>query len=193
MNALSIVWLYVWGNEIVIGASIVLFLVNIAFYPTIFSLFANYNDVKANLTKVDVYLTRIFPINGLCFYATWTTIASLINLAAALQYSGGYSASLSGTVSLTILLGVLIAYFVLENTVLDRFGFRFVFSVYPVVIWALIGVLTKHVGAAGEGRNVTFSAILLGITCLIFFGRISLVILFMRYRPLTTPTFKRLQ
>ena len=107
--------------------------------------------------KADVILTWIFPINGLFFYATWTTIASLVNLAAALQYSpSNVSGTTSGTISLSLLLITLVVYFILENTVLYRI-LRYVLSVYPVIIWALTGVLSAHWGVIGEERNSRFA------------------------------------
>ena len=134
--------------------------------------------IRSEPHKADVILTWIFPINGLFFYATWTTIASLVNLAAALQYSpSNVSGTTSGTISLSLLLVTLVVYFILENTVLYRI-LRYVLSVYPVMIWALIGVLAAHWGVEGEERNSRFSLGLLIIAIIAFIVRIILVVIF---------------
>ena len=136
--------------------------------------------------KADAVLTWILPINGLFLYATWTTIASLINLAAAIQYSSrvNVSATDCGTISLSLLLVALVVYFVLENTVLYRF-LRYVLSVYPVVIWALSGALAKHWGVEGEERNSRFALGLLIVTIIAFIVRIIIVVIFSVIRPLS--------
>ena len=70
----------------------------------------------------------ILPVNGMFIYATWTTIASLVNLAVVVQYSHDVSATNSGTISLSLLLAALVVYFILENTVFYRF-LQYVFTV----------------------------------------------------------------
>ena len=49
---------------------------------------------------------------------------------------------------------------------------RYVLSVYPVVIWALIGELAKHWRVKGEERNSDFSLGLLVVTVVLFIVRI---------------------
>ena len=123
--------------------------------------------------NLDKTLTWILPVNGLFLYATWTTIASLVNLAVVLQYTNAVSldATTSGTISLSLLLAVLVVYSILENTVLFSV-LRYVLSVYPVVIWALTGEVAAHWGAKGEERNSRFALGLLIVTVVIFIFRI---------------------
>ena len=184
VNACDIIWLYVWGNFFLTGACVVLFLFNVFFYPTLAMLVGYFYKIRSEAHKADTVLTWILPVNGLFLYATWTTIASLINLAAALEYtSTNVSATNSGTVSLSLLLVTVIVYFILENTVLYRF-LQYVFSVYPVVIWALSAVLSAHWGQEGEERNNKFTLGLLIITIMLFLIRIVIVIIFSVIRPL---------
>ena len=183
VNALNITWIYVWGNEHVVAACVILILFNVVFYPTIGALFGYFKVIEEDVGKVDNVLTRSLPMNGLCFYCTWTTIASLINLTAAVQTTTSISNEDMATVSLTLLLAVVLVYFILESTVLDNFGFRYVFSVYPVVIWALIGVLSAHWGNEGEGRNNIYTLVLLLLTVVLFAIKFILVGLFIKFRP----------
>lgn len=183
VNATNITWIYVWGNLYITAACVLLFLFNIFFYPTLAMLVGYFYKVRDEPHRVDTVLTWILPVNGLFLYATWTTIASLINLAAALEYSGSdVSGATSGTVSLSLLLVTLLVYFVLENTVLYRV-LRYVLSVYPVVIWALIGVLSVHWGVEGEETNSRFSLALLIIAIILFIVRIILVVILGVVRP----------
>ena len=83
---------------------------------------------------------------------------------------GTFTATQSGTVALSLLLIVVVIYATLENTVLFKV-LRYVFSVYPVVIWALVGELSAHWGAPGEERNSRFTLGLLVVTVALFIVR----------------------
>ena len=184
-NATNITWIYVWGNLYVTVACVLLFVFNLFHYTTIGMLVGYFYKSRSKPHKADTVLTWILPVNGLFLYATWTTIASLINLAAAIQYSSSVNVSATdcGTISLSLLLVALVVYFVLENTVLYRF-LRYVLSVYPVVIWALSGALAEHWGVEGEERNSRFALGLLIVTIITFIVRIILVVIFSVIRPL---------
>ena len=179
VNATNIIWIYLWGNLYLTAACVILILFNVFFYPTIGMLVGYFYKIRSSPHKADTILTWIFPINGLFLYATWTTIASLINLAAALQYSTSVNVSPAdcGTISLSLLLVALVVYFILENTLLYRV-LRYVFAVYLVVIWALIGALTNHWGVEGEERNGRYALALLIIAIILFIVRIILVVIF---------------
>ena len=124
-------------------------------------------------------------MNGLSLYATWTTIAALVNASIVLQYSFGVDPSTVGTVILFLLTAAILFYFTLENTVLDQYA-RDVYTVYPVVLWALMRILDKHWGVAGEGRNVVFTLVLLLGTVALMFLRSSLQVLFYHFRKRST-------
>jgi hypothetical protein len=99
----------VWGNAKVSAAAALLILFNVVFYPTNASL--AFFLSRANEAKLyDLWLTRILVLNGLLFYNTWTTIASLINLAAAMQYDGGVNGSTSAYVALALLTATVLTY-----------------------------------------------------------------------------------
>ena len=174
VNALNITWLFVWGYLHIVIASRVLFGLNLLFYPTVGLLVGNFYKNSSKSDNIDRTLTWVLPINGLFFYVTWTTIASLINLTVVLEYTntiGTFTATQSGTVALSLLLIVVVIYATLENTVLFKV-LRYVFSVYPVVIWALVGELSAHWGAPGEERNSRFTLGLLVVTVALFIVRI---------------------
>ena len=140
---LNCTWIFVWGNEGITASAVILFLFNIVFYPIITSL-AFFLSRSADAAKrYDVWLTRILVLNGLLFYATWTTIASLINLAAAVQHDANTNGSTAAYISLSLLTATVITYFLLENIIFNQY-LRYSFAVYPVIIWALSAVLGSH-------------------------------------------------
>ena len=175
-------WLYIWGNELVSVAFAFLVAFNLVIYVTISTLSFFFFSRMSIATKLDTYATRILALNGLSFFATWSTIAMLVNLCVVLQYSLGVSAATSASISLSLLATALVVYFTLENTILDQYT-RYVFSVYPVVIWALIGILADHWGKSGEKRNSVFALILLLVTVALAFARTVLFVIFYHFRP----------
>jgi hypothetical protein len=71
----------------------------------------------------------ILGMNGQGIYATWTTVASLLNFGHALKYVGMMEMEQTCTVILGLLMAVLVLYFILENTLLDKY-IRFLLTPY---------------------------------------------------------------
>ncbi|XP_072426744.1 uncharacterized protein [Chiloscyllium punctatum] len=176
-NLLNIGWLFLWDREYIIPA--LAFLALIAFTNYV-ALFFTYRALHTQLPwmqkyrKIDMWLVRILIQNGLAVYATWTTIATLINFAVVLTYSGCISNVTSGTVSLSILAFEVILWFYLENVVFDQYV-RYTLTVYPVVIVALSGSLDKNYNAISPTRNNIYIATLLAVACTAFAARIIIV------------------
>lgn len=191
VNLTSIVWIYVWDNLYIKTASGMLFLCAISLYVTLGSAAYYLDSQTSTLTKTDpkdLYATRILVLNSIAIYMTWVTIASLIGLTVVLQYSTNIGAVAAGTTSLTVLGVLVMIYFILENTILDRY-LRYVGIVYPVVIWALTGGVVAHWGKDPSGQNAIITYVLLGASVLLFLVRIILWIVFAKSRPLP-PTAK---
>ncbi|KAJ0059537.1 hypothetical protein NL108_001892, partial [Boleophthalmus pectinirostris] len=182
----NIGWLIVWDQGNMIVALVFLILVIITNYSMIFFICHGlhlYGPWLMKYHKEDLWCYRIIVQNGVMIYTTWTTIATLINLAIVLTYEAGMNPLDAGTISYSILSVVLLAWFVLENTVLDK-HVRYVLIVYPVVIWALSGNLDKNYDPESPNRNGIFIVVLLALACLIFVTRIGLVIWRHKKRPL---------
>jgi len=189
VNLTNIAWIYVWDNILIEVASGVLFASAISLYVTLGSaayFLYKQTPALAKDSPTDLYVARILVLNSLAVYATWVTIASLIGLTTVLQYFTALGAVNAGTVSLVALALFLALYFALENTILDRY-LRYVGIVYPVVIWALSGVLVAHWGATDEGPNPVLTLILLVAAVFVFLARIGLWTIFAKFRPLETP------
>lgn len=175
-------WLFLWDRSLMIPALIFLIFIAITNYIMIaFSCLGlhSYGAWLRKYHKVDLYLTRVLVQNGLAVYATWTTIASLVNLNVVLTTEAKMSQSDASTTVLSILVVVIATWFVLENWLLER-HVRYIWSIYPSVIWALSGVFTKNFNTASPSRNNIFNAALLGVGCCLCVLRIGLV--FWRHR-----------
>merc|ERR1712212_820239 len=125
--------------------------------------------------KVDLWLIRVLIQNGVAIYTTWTAIATLINLTIVLTYDAKMLPADAATTTLSILTGVLFLWFVLENGPLDK-HVRYIFTIYPVVIWALSGIMSGKYDAADLSRNNIFTVGLLASACVLFVSKILLVI-----------------
>ena len=139
--------------------------------------------------KIDLWITRLLVPNGLVIYATWLTAATHINLGIVLQYFANVSATTTGAVMLWLLSVLTLSYFALENTILDRYT-RFIFMVYPVLIWALSGVMSAHWGKEDPDTNPVLTLLLLLLAIVLLLTRAVLVTIFAFRRPLIYPSSK---
>ncbi|KAK1172517.1 hypothetical protein AOXY_G5118 [Acipenser oxyrinchus oxyrinchus] len=177
-NIFNIIWLFLWDREYMVAGVIILALIAFTNYIVLLFSYHGLNTYFAWLNKyykVDLWLIRILVQNGVAVYTTWTTIATLLNFAVVLTYNGGVARETAGTVVLSILLVEVILWFVAENFFLDKYV-RYTLTIYPVVIVALCGNMTKNFNAESPSRNGIFIAVLLGISCLIFAVRVLLVV-----------------
>ncbi|XP_073344172.1 uncharacterized protein [Pagrus major] len=174
----NIGWLLVWDNGIMIAALVFLFLVICTNYSMLFFICHGlhiYGPWLKKYHKADLWLIRVLVQNGVMVYTTWTTIATLINVAIVLTYEVNMSPLDAATVSYSVLSVVLLVWFVLENFVLDK-HVRYILIVYPVVIWALSGNYDKNYNAESPSRNGIFIVVLLALACVLFAIRIVLVV-----------------
>ncbi|KAL2085131.1 hypothetical protein ACEWY4_018451 [Coilia grayii] len=175
---LNIAWLLLWDREQMIAAFVVLALVAFTNYAIIYFSCHGLKSYGAWLNKyhkVDLWLIRILVQNGIGVYTTWTTLATLINLTIVMDFNGQLSTLDAATVSLSILLVEVLVWFAVENTVLDK-HVRYILTIYPVVIVALTGNMTKNFHPESPSRNGIFIAVLLGLSCALFVIRVILVI-----------------
>ncbi|MEE6474592.1 hypothetical protein FKM82_010435 [Ascaphus truei] len=177
-NVFNIGWIFLWDREYLIPALVFLGAITLTNYIVLFISYRTlffHGDWFQRMHKVDLWLIRILVQNGIALYATWTTVASLLNFAVVLTYNGGFPNSTSGTVALSILAFEVVLWFCLENFVFDKYV-RYTITVYPVVIVGLSGALDKNYNASSPGRNSVFIAVLLAVACALFAVRLVLVV-----------------
>ncbi|XP_051910254.1 uncharacterized protein LOC127593076 [Hippocampus zosterae] len=185
----NIGWLFVWDRRLVSVALAFLIVVTVTNFAMIFFSCCGLHIYGAWLHKfhrVDLWLVRVLVQNGIAMYATWTTIASLLNLAIVLNTYASLSQTSAATISLAILVVVVFVWFVLENFFLDK-HVRYILVIYPVVIWALIGSYTKNYDAESPSQTGIFAVVVLAAACVLFATRIILVV----WRHIKSPIYKQ--
>ncbi|KAI7809184.1 hypothetical protein IRJ41_001792 [Triplophysa rosa] len=186
---LNSTWLVLWDRVSLLMIAALIVLALIAFTNYLLILFscvglrANGSWLKQNHPK-DLICIIVLVQNGIATYATWTTIATLLNFTVVLDMAS-VSPTNAATASLCILLLEVVTWFIIENFVIER-HVRYILTVYPVIIYALIGNLSKHYNAADPGRNAVFSVVLLVVTCIVLVVRVGLVV----WRHRTLPLFR---
>ena len=191
-NVSNIVWVYLWGYNLpqVAFPFIILmwgFLVAALSVEAV-HIYKLTPIMQTRLRyKVDLWISRLLVTNGIAIYVTWLTTATLINLGIVLQYFGDVDSGTTGTIVLWLLSIVVLAYFALENAILDRFT-RFIFIVYLVFIWALSGVLSAHWGQEDPNTNPVLTLLLLILVIVLLIARVVLIIIFSIFRPLPYST-----
>lgn len=126
----------------------------------------------------DIWLTRGLIHNGVAMLATWVSVATVLNLAMVLTYSGDKIASVEGaaTAGLTVLTLEVALFAATDLLLLDRWT-RYTLTPYAVLIVAFTGSIAKNYEAGA--RNSVFTIVLLAASCLL--AIIKLVLTFFRH------------
>ncbi|XP_043911508.1 uncharacterized protein LOC122788674 [Protopterus annectens] len=187
-NLIIIGWLFLWDREYLVAALVFLVGIAVTNYVT---LFISHRALHSHSTwlqsfhKTDIWLIRILVQNGIALYATWTTIASLLNFVIVLIYCGNVSHDTACIAVLSILLFLIILWFYLENFLLDKYV-RYTLTVYPVIITALTGILYRNYSLTSKTQIYIYSAVLLALVCTILVIRLVIVI----WRHIKRPLYK---
>ncbi|XP_013394717.1 uncharacterized protein LOC106162124 [Lingula anatina] len=184
-NIANVVWLILWDRLLSAWALPCIALVPFTLYICLFISFRRLNDNKVTMInqgyRKDVWLTRFLTQNGMAFYATWTTIATLLNVAIVMTYDGSVAMETSCTAVLGILAVELLFWFTLDNFVLDKFT-RYLFSPFIIILLALTASLVQ--GYDPTKTNKIFTMVLLGIASVMAITKVAFMIWRHRTRPL---------
>ena len=160
----NLTWIFMWDRQIIEYSVIPSALMAFFLYCMLFFTLRATRDHESEFKKYDmmkeVWMVRMMLQNPMAFYATWVTIATLLNLSIAMHYRGGVDSQDSVTVLFCVLAVEVIGWFVLDVFVIDRYT-QYIFTPYVVVIIALFGSLDKN--WKPNRRNQIFSATLLGV------------------------------
>ncbi|XP_077982438.1 uncharacterized protein LOC144437385 [Glandiceps talaboti] len=171
---LNTAWLVLWDRELMQYAFIVLVLVCLTLYTCLFIVHKNlwkHLSPMMRHQKLDVWCIRILVHNGIAIYATWCTVATLLNTGVVLVYWYDLTQETAGLICLSILSLEVVVWFLLETFVLDKWV-RYTLTVWAVIIWALAGILDLN----WDTSNATciFSIVLIVVASCIFIFRIIL-------------------
>ena len=173
------VWLFLWSIKSVIGTFVVLVMAQIFLDLTLYfglTDFYEYTSTHSNLSesKLDIWCQRFLVQNGLLFYGTWTTVASLLNTGILFRYELEVASQTASLIGLSILTVLILAWFILENFVFTAYT-EFTFTPYIVLIWAFTGI---HISVWGNNTPVAvFNLVLLIFSCLFLVARITIIVI----------------
>ena len=134
-------------------------------------LFENQSELDQLGLRKDIWFVRIFVQNGTAVYATWASLMAIFSFGKFLVTYAGVSVSNASTFSLVLILLSTVNYFAFENFVWQNY-LRYMWVPYPVVLWTLVGCLTKNLTTTGHfTRNNIFTIVVLVIIVCIFIAR----------------------
>lgn len=123
-------WLFIWDNQLMTPSAIFLVLIALSNWAAlvIFSknLWGNVVTLKTESPN-DLLAYRVLFLNGLGIYTTWTTLASLINIAVALVYDGGLPEPTPSLIALAFLTMLMTVWTPLELMFWDNY-FRYMIT-----------------------------------------------------------------
>ena len=169
----NLAWIFVWDRQHIIVAFVILAsLTGFLYTAIIFTLRATYKNIQKCCRERGWVVGQVH--NAMCFYATWVSVATLINFGTVLSYGGGnVPQSTTCTIILSILTVGLVAWFVADLVFLDKYV-RYVLTPYIVLILAFSGSIDKNWNPANT--NSIFTACLLGIVCAMLLVKIVVMI-----------------
>ena len=205
-NVLNIGWIIAFDRsgkrpELLIIAMFLLWLITFTLYICGVLICKYLSRAGATLEQSgnvkDIWMIRIFTLNGITFYGTWCTIASLLNFAIVLQYRANVNELTAAWICLGILTAELVAWFILETFVFDK-HLRYCFSQYIVLLVAFSGLLSKHYNSSEPEAYTIYVMFLLSLSGLL--ALVKLVIMIVKgirnpinYNNIIVPTTKELE
>lgn len=169
-SVLNTAWIFLFDREQLVASFIFLFAIAISIYICGVLVCRSLSKAGAILENSgnakDIWMTRLFTLNGLAFYGTWCTIATLLNLVIVLQYVGLVDAYVCAWVALGILTLELICWFILETFIFDH-HLRYCFSPYIVLLVAFSGLLSKQYDPAAPATYIYYVFFLIALSAVL--------------------------
>ncbi|RUS75542.1 hypothetical protein EGW08_016692, partial [Elysia chlorotica] len=178
-SCLGVAWLITFDRLEVEAAFVMLVLYSCGMYAALAVSYRALDRASPYLAQqgrtTDIWLTRGLVQNGLAIQGTWVSVATLLNLAMVLTYSGSGVASVdtAATVSLSVLALEIVVFAGTDLLLLDRWA-RYTLTPYGVLVLALCGSISKNYESGA--RNSVFSIVLLAVASLLAVVKIILTI-----------------
>lgn len=200
-NIINIAWIFTFDREMMEVAMVALFLITFSIYICGVLVCRYLSRAGAALEAAgnvkDIWMTRLFVLNGLAFYGTWCTIASLLNLGIVLQYTANVDEMVVAWLCLGILTAELVAWFILETFVFDK-HLRYCFSQYIILLVAFTGLLSKHYNSSAPQTYTLYVLFLISLSA--FLGLVKFVVMIVKgirspinYNNVIEPTTKDIE
>jgi len=143
---MNIAWLFSFDRQVLELALVCLLAIAVSMWTAVgislWALHRHSGQMQKEFHRVWTIAIRVCVQNGVAMYATWTSIATLLNLAHVMTYRGSVSESSASTTALSLLLIELLVFAAIDFTLIDR-HFRFLYTPYITFIVALIGSLAN--------------------------------------------------
>lgn len=172
-------WLALWDSQLFTWSWVFITFMVISIYAAIFISTKNTYEVESKLKNRlwVLWLYRVFVNNGLTFYGTWLTVATMLNLAITITYKWAPAGtteqfkSTSGIISLSILTTILVAYFACDVFFLEKY-LRYTWSAYIQLTVAFSGILGKHWKVDADQTVAIFTLVLALLVGVMFITKI---------------------
>ncbi|KAG8571378.1 hypothetical protein GDO81_011620 [Engystomops pustulosus] len=142
-NLINIGWLFLWDRELLIFANIFLALIPITIFLMLHMSYRNcyrHANWMSQNQRFDLWCIRILVHNGLATYATWTSIATIVNFGLVLKYNVSHVMEpYVSSVVLGLIMFALLFWFLMESCMFEKYV-RYTFTIYPVAIVASVGI-----------------------------------------------------
>ncbi|XP_050404213.1 uncharacterized protein LOC126820357 [Patella vulgata] len=174
-NVSNITWLFLWDRLYLVASSIFLFLIAFTLYVCMIISYVVLNKNKDALVckgrQMEIWLIIFIVQNGLAIYATWTSIASLINLGTVIAYATDppVGREIASSIALGLLTAEFVAFVSTDLSVLNKYT-RYVFTPYVVLIVACVGIIAKNWDPTNP--NSIFTVVILGLSLISFIAKI---------------------
>lgn len=163
----TIIWLFLWDMEHIIGSSITLVAISAFGIGAVLHHSMLTEKREDHFELGEMIAVHVLIQNGMGIFFSWTTVASLLNISAALTYGPADLSSETSSIICIIILALLaIGWAALENTVMYQYV-RYYFIWYAVAIWALIAILVKNNDPVNASTILTAILLCSIVLCLI--------------------------
>lgn len=182
-NGFNIGWIFLFDREFLEASFVFICLITVTLYICGVIICRYLDQSGSYLVSTggmkEIWLTRVFTLNGIAFYGTWVTLASLLNFAIVLEHRAGVESITCAWVALGIVAAELLTWFTLETFVFDRY-LRYCFGPYIVLPIALGGILSKNLDPASPAPHLILVMVLLGLSLLL--GLVKLIVMLVKGR-----------
>lgn len=185
-NLINIGWLFLWDRELLIFGNIFLALIPITCFLMLHISYRRCYRYRAWMLqhqRFDLWCIRILVHNGLATYATWTSIATIINFGLVLKYNVHIPDPDVSTIVLSLLFFAVLFWFLMETFIFEKYV-RYTFTIYPVAIIASVGVFVGAEESSKLTDNDVINVVIIAASSVFCLLRFALLFSCDKLRPL---------
>lgn len=168
-NLINIGWLFLWDRELLIFANVFLALIPTTIFLMLYMSYRNcyrYATWMSENLRFDLWCIRILVHNGLATYATWTSIATIVNLGIVLKYNVSHvNEPYVSSVVLGLILFAVLFWFLMETFIFEKYV-RYTVTIYPVAIVASVGIFLGVDETEEFSDNEMMNAVIIAVSCI---------------------------